>query len=224
MSAGAATIADYDFQSSDFSSSDSEINSTAADLIAGISGLGSSNIGTTFQDGEAFETGTTSPALAVKYSAAGATLSQPRANLQEAIDNDRYLSFTITPLASQQIEFTTLSLALGKSSSGADINVSLLSDLSADPDFTSDSDEIDSTKTASVSNFTANLSFDLSSLATVNSATEFRLYFHTTASTGSHDFSVDDIVLSGDVTPIPEPSTTALFGLGGLALILRRRK
>ena len=27
-----------------------------------------------------------------------------------------------------------------------------------------------------------------------------------------------------DVTPIPEPSSTALLGLGGLALILRRRK
>jgi hypothetical protein len=27
-----------------------------------------------------------------------------------------------------------------------------------------------------------------------------------------------------DVTPVPEPTTTALLGLGGLALILRRRK
>ncbi len=30
-------------------------------------------------------------------------------------------------------------------------------------------------------------------------------------------------VLSGTFTPVPEPTTTALLGLGGLALILRRR-
>ena len=33
-----------------------------------------------------------------------------------------------------------------------------------------------------------------------------------------------DIVFHADITAIPEPSTTALLGLGGLALILRRRK
>ncbi len=34
-----------------------------------------------------------------------------------------------------------------------------------------------------------------------------------------------DLILDGvSVTPIPEPSSTALLGLGGLALILRRRK
>ena len=33
---------------------------------------------------------------------------------------------------------------------------------------------------------------------------------------------LDDIVITGNV--VPEPSTAALLGLGGLALILRRRK
>ncbi len=36
------------------------------------------------------------------------------------------------------------------------------------------------------------------------------------------DFGLDEVVI--DVTPVPEPSSTALLGLGGLALILRRRK
>lgn len=36
--------------------------------------------------------------------------------------------------------------------------------------------------------------------------------------------AMDNIVLNGTVSAVPEPSSTALLGLGGLALILRRRK
>ncbi len=39
---------------------------------------------------------------------------------------------------------------------------------------------------------------------------------------GTGGVSFDDITVSADV--VPEPSSTALLGLGGLALILRRRK
>lgn len=35
---------------------------------------------------------------------------------------------------------------------------------------------------------------------------------------------MDNIVLNGTISAVPEPSSTALLGLGGLALILRRRK
>ncbi|MEO1855922.1 MAG: PEP-CTERM sorting domain-containing protein [Rubritalea sp.] len=34
----------------------------------------------------------------------------------------------------------------------------------------------------------------------------------------------DDFILTGDLTAVPEPSSAALLGLGGIALILRRRK
>ncbi|MBK1829433.1 PEP-CTERM sorting domain-containing protein [Verrucomicrobiaceae bacterium R5-34] len=37
------------------------------------------------------------------------------------------------------------------------------------------------------------------------------------------DFAINEVTLTA-LDPIPEPSTTALLGLGGLALILRRRK
>jgi len=39
-----------------------------------------------------------------------------------------------------------------------------------------------------------------------------------------HTTRLDDITVNGTITTIPEPSSTALLGLGGLALILRRRK
>ncbi len=42
-------------------------------------------------------------------------------------------------------------------------------------------------------------------------------------SLGSSDFTLRQISFSG-TAPVPEPSSTALLGLGGLALILRRKK
>lgn len=35
---------------------------------------------------------------------------------------------------------------------------------------------------------------------------------------------MNDLVVNGTITAVPEPSSTALLGLGGLALIMRRRK
>lgn len=47
--------------------------------------------------------------------------------------------------------------------------------------------------------------------------------FQVIADTGTGDFATHQLV-SLDVMPVPEPSSTALLGLGGLALIMRRRK
>ena len=41
---------------------------------------------------------------------------------------------------------------------------------------------------------------------------------------GASATRLDNWTLNGTVVPVPEPSSTALLGLGGLALILRRRK
>jgi len=42
------------------------------------------------------------------------------------------------------------------------------------------------------------------------------------ANAGGNDWYADDVTV--DITTVPEPSSAALLGLGGLALILRRRK
>jgi len=45
-----------------------------------------------------------------------------------------------------------------------------------------------------------------------------------TDNTGAGAITIDNFEFSTDVVAVPEPSSTALLGLGGLALILRRRK
>lgn len=42
--------------------------------------------------------------------------------------------------------------------------------------------------------------------------------------TGGNNIALNQLTLNGNVAAVPEPSSTALLGLGGLALILRRRK
>ncbi|MGB0992857.1 MAG: PEP-CTERM sorting domain-containing protein [Akkermansiaceae bacterium] len=78
---------------------------------------------------------------------------------------------------------------------------------------------------------TAGISFDLSGVAALQGVSG-QVYFQLdpVASAGSGQNGVmsqragfvDDVVLNG--TAVPEPSSTALLGLGGLALILRRKK
>ena len=52
----------------------------------------------------------------------------------------------------------------------------------------------------------------------------FTIAFSTTTGSGSSLSNIDNVAFQGTAVVVPEPSSTALFGLGGLALILRRRK
>ncbi|NWK54989.1 PEP-CTERM sorting domain-containing protein [Verrucomicrobiaceae bacterium N1E253] len=46
----------------------------------------------------------------------------------------------------------------------------------------------------------------------------------TAGNPGTSDSDFANVVIHGDVSSVPEPSSVALLGLGGLALLLRRRK
>ncbi|NNJ87435.1 MAG: PEP-CTERM sorting domain-containing protein [Akkermansiaceae bacterium] len=67
---------------------------------------------------------------------------------------------------------------------------------------------------------------DLTSILTDNTlgAGESAVFTLVTPSALTNRFYVDDIGMSGSITAVPEPSSAALLGLAGLALILRRRK
>lgn len=45
-----------------------------------------------------------------------------------------------------------------------------------------------------------------------------------TGSGGGHHLFLDNVAFSGDLSVIPEPSSLALLGLGGLGMLIRRRK
>lgn len=78
--------------------------------------------------------------------------------------------------------------------------------------------------------FTTNngTSVDLSGVTALQDLTdetvEFRFLLGDDSGATSRIHVLDNIVLNGDVTVVPEPSATALLGLGGLALVLRRRR
>ena len=70
-----------------------------------------------------------------------------------------------------------------------------------------------------------NLGLAITSLTTTSNLTQSG--FNNLALQFKDNSQIDELrfgATSADVLPIPEPSSTFLIGLGGLALILRRRK
>ncbi|MFT6792281.1 MAG: hypothetical protein ACJAR1_000260 [Rubritalea sp.] len=67
-------------------------------------------------------------------------------------------------------------------------------------------------------------SVDLSSFAALDGSETYTITLQARGTGFGHHKSLQAFTLNGDTSAVPEPTTTALLGLGGLALILRRRK
>jgi hypothetical protein len=65
---------------------------------------------------------------------------------------------------------------------------------------------------------------DLSGFATLDGSETYTITLQARGTGFGHHKSLQAFTLNGDTSAVPEPTTTALLGLGGLALILRRRK
>lgn len=70
------------------------------------------------------------------------------------------------------------------------------------------------------------LTVDLSAYGYVWSggAIEFRIYLADDTNNSAYVHRIDNVTLNGIVAAVPEPSSTALLGLGSLALMLRRKR
>ncbi|WP_435892613.1 PEP-CTERM sorting domain-containing protein [Oceaniferula spumae] len=207
----AATLASYEFNNSDpgnnttntvdFTSSDTDINSTAG----------------TFGSGAGFNLNTT--VVMTGFTSDGLGLSDGTGDdLAGAISAEDYFTFTMTAASGFTLNLENLNLDVGRSIRGAQ-DFYVFSDVDG---FVA-GQQIDSV--LNIGEGTTNLDVDLSdSKYSGLSFIEFRIYVDDRAnnSTSSSATFVDNVVLTG--VAVPEPSSAALLGLGGLALILRRRK
>ncbi|MFC5050439.1 PEP-CTERM sorting domain-containing protein [Rubritalea spongiae] len=139
-------------------------------------------------------------------------------NMAGAITANQYMSFTISA-DSGTISMDTLSFDIARAQRGAqDFQVR------ASFDGFTNFIEVSGFQNQAIAQDTfTNYSFDLTDSGfDVVTSVEFRIYLDDRAGNqnSSSGTYIDNVVISA----VPEPSSTALLGLGGLALILRRRK
>lgn len=224
LSAGgthAAVIASYDFEAGNRLSTDSDTNTSAGALTDG-AGVGfsiqNSVGGNNTPTGEAVLSPLSGNVLAGNYTDDIFTTTE---SLADALTDNNYISFTLTTGGST-VDLSSLNFSYQISGGGATPGAYLLAESVGG---TFDAADLiaggDSVLPAGQANTTIN--FDLTSVADITTDTEFRLYLSTTAST-NWGFAFDNIQLEGTTTAIPEPASAMLCGLGGLLLLLRRRR
>lgn len=213
LSSQAAVIANYDFEGNVATSIINPTGATAGDVGVG-SGL-NLNLGA----------GAGGDILGGNSNGFGFTLATTAGvptTLADAFAADDYITFTVTPDAGNSIEFTTLDFDIRVNAVANGINEYAV--FSSVDGFASTADAFETGAITVAAATTAVSQIDLSGLGPVTSATEFRIYVYGSSVTGNSNTGsdYDNIVLQGTV--VPEPSSAALLGLGGLAFILRRRR
>jgi hypothetical protein len=216
----AEVIANYDFSSSptpsQIDSTDTQLQSVASDFNnAYDSGTGFSSVG----GGSFF----------VRADDVVGNATTPGTE-SAAITEDEYVSFTITPIAGYEIDYQTLSfdILMDRSSSGDPAPFATWFLKTSVGGFGA-SDPTVGSRNAPVSSVDTDLAtitplIDLSALGTRSDTVEFRIYTFDNEISSTVPHRLDNVIVNGDVSLIPEPATVALVSLGLFCCTGRRQR
>lgn len=149
------------------------------------------------------------------------------ATVDAAVANDVYGTFTIDVADGMQLDLTSLKIGMQMNSDTATSGTFWVHLRSSADDFASDIAlpvSLAGNGTAAADGTGA---FDLAGLPSLTGETTFNLYMVLnglpTNPATKYIRIMPDVILEGDVSPVPEPGTLALAGLGGLLMLHRRR-
>jgi hypothetical protein len=208
----AVIVAGYNFTGSSSAASTEAANVTADDFIIG-SGISSTESG--------FYGSVGNPAAAVFVRADQTT--EP----VSPTSND-YIGFTVTPDSGYELDLTSLSFDYAFTDSAGDSGLNATFTLRSSIDgFAGNIASFNRVLTPQTGTpFLNTGAIDLSgaSYQGLTDSITFRIYLTDNSSGNSRTLRVDNVVLSGDVSVIPEPAMFALLGLGACLLATWRKR
>ena len=123
-----------------------------------------------------------------------------------------FFTFTLTADAGQTIDVTSLTMSSYRNGGGAPSQLQWHVSVDGATEEEYGTEQVGQTGGFATDTFTES----------ITGATTVKFAFRLDNATGNGNIHFNDIQVNGAV--VPEPSSAALLGLGGLALILRRRK
>ncbi len=143
-----------------------------------------------------------------------------------------YLTVSVTPANGYELNLTPFSYDSGYAAqpgiAGNELHYFVRSDANGDnfaTTFSGSQKSVDRSTAAPSYTMTGTTAFTLPpSLSHLTAATTFRIYIFQDGATNNGNARVDNIIVDGTVALAPEPaSVISLMGIGGLALLRRRR-